>query len=191
MITSPSITSATTKTVSVGERLKFVREKYGFSQRELARRADVTNGTLSNIELGRVSPAIASLEKILNAVPMSLQEFFSDNLEVAPAIFRADQFVEIHKNDTDYRILPLSETNNNAYLAKQTYSPGAKVTSEWMVHDGTIAGIVVVGSLDVVLDGVKYVLKTGDGFNFSIHRPHAFLNSSTRDCVVVSVSFND
>ena len=39
----------------VAERLRFVRNKHGLSQRELAKRAGVTNGTISLIEQGRVA----------------------------------------------------------------------------------------------------------------------------------------
>ncbi|PFW70800.1 XRE family transcriptional regulator, partial [Bacillus sp. AFS075960] len=42
----------------VAERLRFVRNKHGLSQRELAKRAGVTNGTISLIEQGRVSPSV-------------------------------------------------------------------------------------------------------------------------------------
>lgn len=175
----------------VGVRLKLVRERHGLSQRELARRSEVTNGTLSNIEQGRVSPSIASLEKILAAIPMSMQEFFSEDLEVSPSIYREEHFVHIHKNDTDYRILPLTDIlDGSAYLARETYAPGAKITSEWMLRDGSISGMVVKGEIELMLDGVDYLLRDGEGFSFSIHRPHAFRNISSQECVVVCVSIS-
>lgn len=45
----------------VGRRLKALRKMHGWSQRELAKRAGVTNATISLIEQGRVSPSILSL----------------------------------------------------------------------------------------------------------------------------------
>ena len=48
-------------TYDVGARLKHVRELHGLSQRELARRAGVTNGLISLIEQNRVSPSVGSL----------------------------------------------------------------------------------------------------------------------------------
>ncbi|WP_096085838.1 helix-turn-helix domain-containing protein [Agaribacterium haliotis] len=176
----------------IGVRLRFVRERAGLSQRELARRGGVTNGTLSNIEQGKVSPSIASLEKILAAVPMSMQEFFSEDLELSPPVFKEEQLVQIHKDGTDYRILPFAEGSRSGnYLARQSYSPGAKVSSEWMVYSGTVAGLLVEGELELVLEGVEYRLVTGDGFCFSIQRPHSFKNVSSANCVVVSVSLAD
>ncbi|HPE72850.1 MAG TPA: helix-turn-helix domain-containing protein, partial [Candidatus Competibacter sp.] len=43
----------------LGTRLRAVREQYGLSQRELARRAGVTNGTISLIEQNKNSPSVA------------------------------------------------------------------------------------------------------------------------------------
>lgn len=177
---------------STGVRLKLVRERARLSQRELARRSGLTNGTLSNIEQGRVSPSIQSLEKILKVIPMSIQEFFSDTLETSPSVYRKHQFIEIHKDDTDYRILPLNEFPGvSAYLSHQTYGPGAKVVSDWMVNKGLVAGIVVDGGISLTLDGVNYDLENGDGFNFSVHRPHFFHNLGDKNCTVVAVSFSD
>jgi transcriptional regulator with XRE-family HTH domain len=51
----------------VGARLKHVREMQGLSQRELARRAGVTNGLISLIEQNRVSPSVGSLKKVSTA----------------------------------------------------------------------------------------------------------------------------
>ena len=61
----------------VSARLKAVRQMHGLSQRELAKRAGVTNGMISLIEQGRVSPSVASLKKVLDGLPMALAEFFT------------------------------------------------------------------------------------------------------------------
>jgi transcriptional regulator with XRE-family HTH domain len=177
---------------SVGSRLKLVRERARLSQRELARRSGVTNGTLSNIEQGKVSPSIQSLEKILNVIPVTLQEFFSDNLETSPSVYRSSDFIEIHKDDTDYRILPLNEFPwVSAYIAHQSYAPGAKVTSDWMVSKGLVAGILISGNITLTLDGVTHELQPGDGFSFSVSRPHLLDNTGDAPCIIVAVSFSD
>ena len=51
--------------MDVGARLRMVRDRFGLSQRELAKRAGVTNGTISLIEQNRVSPSVSSLKKCL------------------------------------------------------------------------------------------------------------------------------
>ena len=62
---------------SVGARLRMVRERHGLSQRELARRAGVTNATISLIESDRTNPSVGSLKRVLDGIPMGLAEFFA------------------------------------------------------------------------------------------------------------------
>lgn len=63
-----------------GKRLKLLRELAGISQRELAKRAGITNSSISTIEQGQVSPSVQSLVRILSAFPISLSDFFSFTL---------------------------------------------------------------------------------------------------------------
>jgi transcriptional regulator with XRE-family HTH domain len=62
---------------NVGRRLLSLRELYGISQRELAKRAGVPNSAISVIEHGKSSPSISSLEKVLAGFPMSVQQFLN------------------------------------------------------------------------------------------------------------------
>jgi len=176
--------------VSVGDRLKHIRQRHGLSQRELARRANMTNGSLSNIEQSKVSPSVASLEKILSAFPMSLQEFFADRLDFAPSVFRVKDMVHIEKDNTEFHIMPLHESGHESvYMARQIYHPGAKIKSEWMVHNGFVGGVVIDGALELNLEGVNYHLLEGEGFYFALSRSHVFINASQKACTVVCVSF--
>lgn len=176
----------------LGERLQAVRKQHGLSQRELARRAEVTNSTLSMIEQGKVSPSVASLEKVLAAIPMSLQEFFSDTLEIHPPIYRVSDFLAIRRDGTENLIMPIPEAGHDGvYISRQTYSPGSQISTEWMIRKGFVGGIVVQGELTLRLDGNEYLLLQGDGFHFSLHRSHSLANKSEQNCVVITVSFSD
>jgi transcriptional regulator with XRE-family HTH domain len=64
----------------VGVRLKLLREACGYSQRELAKRAGLTNSSISIIEQGQVSPSVQSLGRILAALPISISDFFAFTL---------------------------------------------------------------------------------------------------------------
>jgi transcriptional regulator with XRE-family HTH domain len=64
-------------TVDIGKKLLSIRKTHGLSQRELATRAGLTNGTVSLIEQNKTSPSVASLKSLLDAIPMSIAEFFA------------------------------------------------------------------------------------------------------------------
>src|ERR1700683_5499642 len=73
--------------IDVGSHLKAVRQMYGLSQRELAKRAGLTNGLISLIEQSRVSPSVSSLKKVLDGIPMALADFFTLDLGGKPQVF--------------------------------------------------------------------------------------------------------
>ena len=65
MNTPASTPETPSRDVDVGRRLKELRLAHGLSQRALAKRAGVSNATISMIEADRVSPSVAALKQIL------------------------------------------------------------------------------------------------------------------------------
>lgn len=174
---------------SLGARLQALRQRHGLSQRELARRAEMTNSTLSMIEQGKVSPSVASLERILGAIPISLEAFFSDSGEAQSPVCRYQEFTRIGREGCETLLMPLTEASlGGTYLARQILVPGARVTADWLGRDGTLGAVVVQGEVTLSLDGVDYALSAGDGFQFSGKHPNRLTNTGTQDCVLVAVS---
>src|SRR5882724_7393022 len=61
---------------TLGNSLRFLREQQGISLRALAERTDFSASFLSQIENGQCSPSISSMEKIANALGVTLGQFF-------------------------------------------------------------------------------------------------------------------
>jgi transcriptional regulator with XRE-family HTH domain len=169
---------------AVGPKLQAVRLVRGLSQRELARRANITNGTLSLIEQGKVSPSLASLEKILGAVPMSLSEFFSETPQ-APVIHRAEEWVVQQQGGAESRLMPFhAGFEDTLRLLECRLAPEACQTASALlgVASGLMAGIVLEGELELRLDGVCQCLQVGDGFQFLGRRGQRLRNPGTSSC---------
>ncbi len=83
--------------MDVGRRLRAIREERGLSQRELATKAGLTNGTISLIEKNKTSPSVASLKSLLDAIPISMAEFFStlEDTQTPKVFYRETEFTEI------------------------------------------------------------------------------------------------
>ncbi|MBO5481409.1 MAG: helix-turn-helix transcriptional regulator [Clostridia bacterium] len=62
--------------MDVGERIKLLREKAGFSQNELAGRADVSQTHLRRVELGQAGITVDHLQMVCDALGITLKEFF-------------------------------------------------------------------------------------------------------------------
>lgn len=61
-----------------GLRLRALREKAGFSQEELAERAQVHRTYLSGIERGRRNPSLINLLRIARALNLSISALFEE-----------------------------------------------------------------------------------------------------------------
>lgn len=62
---------------SLAERLKFLRETRKLTQAELGKNADLTQATIANLESGRKSPSIETLEKLAAALDVHIATLFS------------------------------------------------------------------------------------------------------------------
>src|SRR5260370_7399389 len=92
--------------VDVGTHLKAVRQMYGLSQRELAKRAGVTNGLISLIEQNRVSPSVSSLKKVLDGIPMALADFLTFDLAGQPQpLFPRHELTDIGTATVELRLV--------------------------------------------------------------------------------------
>lgn len=171
----------------IGTRLQGLRKLHGLSQRELARRSGVTNGTISLIEQGQVSPSVASLKKILAAFPLTLAEFFALDLDGAAQIFyRADQLTVLSSGPLSFRQVGQGTGGRKLQLLHELYQPGADTGAEMLAHAGEEAGIVVGGEVEITVGGQTATLRKGDGYYFDSRRPHRFRNLGAEPCEIVS-----
>ena len=77
---------------TLGNSLRYLREQQGISLRALAERTDFSASFLSQIENGQCSPSISSMEKIANALGVTLGQFFlSANQQVATIVRASDR----------------------------------------------------------------------------------------------------
>ncbi len=155
----------------------------------------MTNGAVSLIEQDKSSPSVASLKRLLEAVPMSLSEFFSE-VEQTPApkyFYTAQEFVELAPQDrgagADGRLSlrQLGDASRHALqVLHETYAPRADTGPDMMRHEGEEAGIVLRGVIEVTVGDERRVLNPGDGYLFDSRLPHRFRNIGEEVCEIVS-----
>ncbi len=61
----------------VGNRIKYLRKQLGLSQEKLALKADIDRTYLAGIESGKRNATIVSIEKVVNALEVSMKEFWN------------------------------------------------------------------------------------------------------------------
>ena len=173
--------------IDVGARLRSVRLSFGLSQRELARRAGVTNGLISLIEQNRVSPSVSSLKKVLDGVPMALAEFFTLDLSAAPqAFFGADELVELGNPEVSLRLVAAQRAGRQLTLLHQRIAAGAATGEDQPGQRGEEAGVVIRGRIELTVGGAMRVLGPGEAYYFASHLPHRFRNVGREACEIIS-----
>ncbi|MCG7598725.1 helix-turn-helix domain-containing protein [Halomonas sp. McH1-25] len=173
----------------VGARLKQLRQKRGLSQRELAKRAGVTNSTISLIEQNSVSPSVSSLKKILDALPVSISEFFAgEEFAKEQAFYRASELTEIGDGKLSWRLVGARRPNRSMSIIHEHYPPGADTGEDMLEHEGEEGGVIVAGTIELSVNGEVQLLTAGDAYYFDSRLPHRFRNVSDSDCVIVSAN---
>ena len=150
-------------------RLKLIRDAAGFSQRELAKRAGVTNSSISMIEQGQVSPSIQSLSRILAAFPISLAEFFSFKLPNPSFEFPALGFVGDLIDNNRQQL----EARTDCLLSGESTAFRSLVVES--------CGVVLSGSLQLTLVGANRTLNQGESFYVPANQLFRLINLSGRD----------
>ena len=175
--------------IDVGAHLRAVRTIYGLSQRELAKRAGVTNGLISLIEQNRVSPSVSSLKKVLDGIPMSIAEFFTLDLSASPQVFyRGDELAELGDRSVALRLVAARRANRAMSVMHERYAPGADTGADMLRHEGEEGGVVVRGRIELTVGSETQVLGPGDAYYFSSAIPHRFRNNGSETCEIVSAS---
>ena len=182
--------------MNIGDRLREVRKANKLSQRQLAQMSGVTNGMISLIEQNSASPTVASLTKILDALAMSLADFFAPSPNIdQPYIYRAkDQFDIKAANDAHgaddnnitYRVIGSSKAPIE--IIHEIYEPSADDAQELYTHNGFEAGMVIEGEIEITIENKTYILNEGDGFSFPSNLPHCFRNIGNSRARIVSAA---
>ena len=171
--------------LDIGARLRAVRERAGLSQRELAKRAGVTNSTISLIEQETHSPSLASLHRILSAVPISMADFFAlPSSQRNIMFFDRNDLAVVARGEADLRVLAAERRDKQLQLFIERYQPGAGTGDEPISHDGETAAVVLTGTVEVTVGSERRVLRRGGGYQLIGRQPYTLRNIGKTVAVV-------
>jgi transcriptional regulator with XRE-family HTH domain len=175
--------------IEVGSRLKMLRLRHQLSQRALAKRAGVANATISLIESGSTSPSVSALKRILAGIPMTLAEFFSDELPGAKSevFYRAESLTEISGGEgISYRQIGSAKAGHALQILYENYQVDADTGMMMLEHEGEEGGVILTGRLEVTVGEATRILGAGDAYYFDSRLPHRFRNAGSDVCTLVS-----
>jgi len=171
----------------IAERIKMLRQAKSLTQEELATRAGLTKGFISQVERNLTSLSVESLIGILDALDEKPSAFFDGAID-EQIVFKLKDRVELEWDYVkNFQILVPAAQNRMMDPALLDLDAGEK-TPEEEPHEGEEFGFVLSGSIDLVLGGKPYKLKKGECFYFKATRKHYIANRRNNRAYVLWVS---
>ncbi len=175
--------------LEIGKQIRLKRTSAGLTLKQLAEKVGCSEAHISQIERGRVSPSIATLKKIADALRTKITDFFvEEEANSEPVVIRPQDRVLISLKRWNARIESLVRTSRNKRMHPfyTTIAPGGGSHGHYS-HVGEEFGLVLKGELEIELDGEVYKVRAGESFYYDSSIPHNWNNRGKEDVVVVWV----
>lgn len=172
----------------IGGRIKSLRQSNHLTLKQLAEKVGCTDAYLSQIENGRVSPSIASLKKIADALHTKITDLFVESENDDPVVLQPHQRVTLSLDRWNARIqsLVVNPKNKRMHPFFTTIEPGGGSHGLYS-HVGEEFGIVLQGALEIDLDGTIHLVKSNESFYYNSSQPHSWTNPGSEETVVIWV----
>lgn len=172
--------------MEIGSKLKELRVLKGLTQEELADRAELSKGFISQVERDLTSPSIATLIDILQCLGTTIGEFFNEVPEEQIVFGTDDYFV---KEDSELKnkirwIIPNAQKNMMEPIHLTLEAGGS--TYPDTPHEGEEFGYVLQGSVTVHLGKRVYKAKRGESFYYTSDKTHYLTSRSGASILWVS-----
>jgi len=171
-----------------GRRLKHARLVKGYTLKQLAKRVDCSESMISKVENSRLSPSLAMLHRLADALDVTVPDLLLDgeqDNEDDVTVFPATRFaVSGAEKDAARagvwfdRILPLGR-DGLLQVQMLHLEPGAE-QPRFLHHEGEELILVLDGVLDVIVRAKTYRIGQGDMIYFSSMLDHRYANSGSR-----------
>lgn len=172
--------------MDIGLKLKELRVLKGLTQEELADRAELSKGFISQLERNLTSPSIATLMDILQCLGTTIGDFFNETPEEQIVFGKADYFEKYDselKNEIKW-IIPNAQKNVMEPIML-TLEPGGETYPD-NPHEGEEFGYVLQGSISIHIGSKIYRAKKGESFYFTSDKKHYLTSKSGATILWVS-----
>ena len=153
----------------IGEKIKDLRNKNGLTQQELADRAELTKGYISQLERGQVAPSVVTLLDLIECLGTTPSEFFKETEEEHVVYSEGAFFEKIDEAGNSIQwIVPNAQQNQMEPLLV-VVQPKEQLQED-KPHEEEF-GYVISGRIRLHLR-TKAMVKSGESFYFRANRNH-------------------
>lgn len=171
--------STTSGDQRLGERLRSLRRQRKLRLRDLAARIPCSEGLISKIERGRVTPSLKVLHGMASALDVSIASLFAEPRDAV--VQRAGERPVIalagHGHERRIKLEQLIAYTGDTMLEANIHivEPGAQSAGD-ISHYGEEIGYVLEGRLELWVEDNRYELEAGDSFHFPSEARHRYGN---------------
>lgn len=162
--------------MEIGDRLKELRKNLSLSQEELATRANLTKGFISQLERNLTSPSIASLEVLLDALGTDMADFFKDSYISERLIKKDDLLV---KEDKDFkRLIPFEKISTGKLDISILEIDSHTKTKIFKAEKSQEYIYLLEGKIKIKVEDKFYELEEEDSFYSKCNKKRRFINDT-------------
>lgn len=182
------MTSGTTISESVGNRVRRARKAQKMTLKDLARQIGCSESLLSKIENGKGNPPLSTLHDLTTALGVSISFLFANADDPEVAIYRNGERALLHTSQTVILEALIPHTENHRLQAHiHIIAPGGSPDGDYS-HEGEEAGFILAGQLRLIVNGTDYLLAQGDSFSFRSDLTHSYENPGKTETRVLWVN---
>lgn len=190
--TDAALPSDAAAAMSIGPRVKALRESMGLSLRDLAARCGVSAPMLSQVERSETSPTLQVAAKIASGLDLRLSQLLRLDEGGAVTVVRADERrTGGGAGGHTFEVLTPAMPGQRLELSRHELDPGATTggPGDPPMHEPGSREIALVdrGSVILEIDGDAHALATGDTVTFDADLPHRFTNPGDEPAILLAV----
>jgi len=175
----------------IGEHIRRLRSDRGLSVRAFAAQTGFSPSFISQLENGQVSPSLGSLQKIAEALGVTLGEFFAAaETGDEPLIVRVEDRSRMDSTWTDAHIEALGAMARSRRLEPVLviFGPGGKSGQHPHAPSREEFAFVLTGEVTLTLADEENVMRRGDAVTLPAQAPRLWENRTREIAEILIVS---
>ena len=179
--------------VTIGARVKALRESESLSLRNLAQRSGVSAPMLSQVERGETSPTLAVAARIAAGLELRLSQLLRLDEDGAVTVVRTGERPRggNRRRGHSFEVMTSSQPGQRAELSRHTLTPGGATGApdDPPMHEpgSRETALIEHGAVVLVCDGQRYELDERDCVTFDADLPHHFENPGHAEAAFLAV----
>jgi DNA-binding transcriptional MerR regulator/quercetin dioxygenase-like cupin family protein len=175
-----------TRPTELGPKLRRLRKKSGLGVVEAAKRAKISAGFLSGIELSRANPSVATLQRLAATYGTTVLDFYDLPKQANHLIRPRDRRAIQTQSGVRIELLSIGARQLESQIFR--VPPGAGSDGAYS-HQGEEFIYMMAGTLEIWLDELAcHTLREGDSFWFESTVGHRWYNPSSEEAVLLWIN---